>query len=349
MALDWVQRNIHAFGGDPSRVTIFGESSGARSVDNLITAPPDPIPFSAAILQSTVPEASFPTADKADSWHALVAKAGCDTSEDELDCMRRVPALVLKKLASDNEIVFTVYPDGGVTFADNMRATRLSSGLNQQAIARVPIMIGTNADEASAFLSGNTTIDTLLPAVLGSKTAARFLKAYRPLYTGYPSPKARDTALLTDFIYTCPSALIASDSDFVKIPAWRYFYNASYPNTELFPGSGAYHSAEIKPIFGTEPKNGATPFQIETSHVMQTAWADFAKNPDQGPGWDKTNMVQILGGGAVPGESDAGRSPSMTVPSKTVDTHCPAYKPIYDALALVAVLRDAIELVIGPG
>lgn len=315
-------------------------------MNNLVTAPPNPVPFAAAIIESGALQFNLGSGDTAATWRSLVAEANCSTAKDELECMRKVPALTLKNLTAENDLTFAPYGDGGVTYANDMRGQRLGSILNKSAIARVPLMVGSNANEASAFLQG-TTLDELFAGFLGKSTSALFLALYRPLYQGFPSPEARDEALATDFVFTCTTSLLASDSSFVNIPTWRYFFNASFPNTELFPGSGAYHSAEIRPIFGTNPSKGATPFQIDSSKATQKAWADFAKNPNAGPGWDKATLVQILGGGATPGESDIGRSASTTVKASKVDNRCLIYQPIYTAITATGLLRDAVDLVLG--
>ena len=84
----------------------------------------------------------------------------------------------------------------------------------------------------------------------------------------------------------CP--LSGTDND-------RYFYNASFPNVELFPGAGVYHSAEIVSVFGTYPREGATAEQIALSNVMQKTWAGFAKEPYAGPGWGQVPAVGVFG------------------------------------------------------
>ncbi|OAA78189.1 Carboxylesterase, type B [Akanthomyces lecanii RCEF 1005] len=348
LALDWVQRNIQSFGGDPNKVTIFGQSSGARSVDNLITTPPDPVPFAAAIMESTEPEIGMTGSDKQKAaWISLVAGANCNSTADVLECMRQVPAAKLQSIAEDNQLSFTASPDGGVTFANSIATRRSSSVLNPRSIARVPLLIGSNANEATPFLTGGVTLDEVMAAFLGNATAKLFLETYRPRYKGFASPEERDEALVTEFIYTCPTARLAGDSTSIKIPTWRYFYNASFANTELFPGSGAYHSAEIRPVFGFYPRADATPFEVESAKDIQKSWADFAKDPTGGLGWPQAPSVQVLGGGARPGESDGGRVASANVSASAVDARCGMYKPIYDAIQTAGVLGNVINSLLG--
>ncbi|OAA74026.1 Carboxylesterase, type B [Cordyceps fumosorosea ARSEF 2679] len=347
LALDWVQRNIEAFGGDPDLVTIFGQSSGARSVDTLITAPPDPVPFAAAIMESSEPELSMPDRDlEKATWNSLVSNAGCNSTANALDCMRQVPAAQLIAIAEKNGLSFTASPDGGVTFVNSIPAKRAASLVHRKAIARVPLLIGSNADEASPFLTGGVTLDEIMAAFLGNSTAELFLKKYRPTYTGYPTPEKRDEALVTDFVYTCPTARTAGDSTAVKIPTWRYFYNASFANTELFPGSGAYHSAEIRPVFGFYPRSSATAFEIESSRVIQKAWADFAKDPAGGPGWGQAPEVQLLGGGASPGLSDDNRLASAPINASITDAHCSQYKSLYDTIQVTGIIGNTLNAIL---
>ncbi len=306
------------------------------------------MPFAAAIMQSSEPEIGLVDPQKEiAAWDSLVSGANCSSASTVLDCMRQVPVAKLQRIADANSLSFTASPDGGVTFANSIGSRRAASMLNPKAIARVPLLIGSNANEGTAFLTGGVTLDDVMTGFLGNATAKKFLDTFRPKYKGFASDEQRDEALVTEFIYTCPTARLARDSTSAKVPTWRYFYNASFANTELFPGSGAYHSAEIRPIFGVYNETDSTSFQIESATAIQKAWADFAKDPTGGPGWSKAPSVQILGGGATPDESDEGRRASENFPASQVDARCGMFKPIYDSVQTIGVLRDVINSILG--
>ncbi|KAG5928326.1 hypothetical protein E4U42_000823 [Claviceps africana] len=137
--------------------------------------------------------------------------------------------------------------------------------------------------------------------------------------------------VVTEYLFQCTAALLAADSHAVGIPVWRYFYNASFPNTDIYPRSGAYHSADVKTLFGTFPLSDVTPFQVQLHLAMQSAWAAFAKDPTRGPGWDAAPAaIAVLGGGASPGVPDDGRMPISVVSPERIDRRCPLYNGLYN-------------------
>lgn len=257
LALDWIRKNIAAFGGSPDKVTIFGESAGGFSVQQLVTYPPDPMTFRAAILESRAFQAQGAT-NGVTPWQAAVAALNC-TGQDELACMRGKDAFEIK--AKTASIGFGPVADNA-TYTSKT-AERIAAGQT----AKVPILIGTNANE-------------------GTTLALSF--------TGIPAQ------VITDYEFTCVTGRYSAQLQNASYSVWRYYYNVSFPNTTPFPGAGAYHGSEIPQVFGTYPSINATQQQIALSKYIQTAWGDFAKNPSGGPAQDwpefgSGGLIQALG------------------------------------------------------
>ncbi|KAL3440160.1 Carboxylesterase [Aspergillus insuetus] len=330
LALDWVRRNIHAFGGDPKRVTIFGESAGGASVDALITLPPKPLPFHAAIMQSGDSSINDRADDTGISWKKLVELAGCARSRDTVRCMHHLPALKIKDTIERNALSFGPVHDG-VTYAAHPQRQRLNSTERKPLIARVPLIIGSNARDAWPLVSASlNNTEAYLRASFPTFTDAQraeLLSAY-PISpsSGIRSPSEQIAVIATEYGFQCPSKLIADATSNVGVPAWRYYFNASFPNTQIFPGSGAYHSSEIGLVFGTYRQQGATTFQGEMSRFMQKAWADFAKDPAAGPGWGGVTDVGVLGGLGGDGVETV-----VTVGQEVVDGRCAFFDELYAA------------------
>jgi carboxylesterase type B len=272
----------------------------------------------------------------AESWKKLVVLANCSNT-NELECIRALPATRLKDIAEHSALRFFPIHDGGVTWADNPRRDRIHSTKFHSQIARVPVLIGTNADEATVFVFGVPDTKKYLEAALPPGTRAGFineiLAAYGDNYPSTPYINGQLSKIYTDFVYQCPVGLVATESQMADIPTWRYYYNASFPNTQLFPGSGVSHSAEIGPVFATYDRAGSTPFQGELSRFMQKTWADFAKNPTQGPGWRTVPQVAVLGGGARPGQVDSDRRTVSTTDASLLDLRCGLFRAIFDLTA----------------
>ncbi|KJZ71169.1 hypothetical protein HIM_09424 [Hirsutella minnesotensis 3608] len=339
LALDWVQRNIHAFGGDPDRVTLFGQSAGAGSIDLLVTNPPEPIPFIAAIMQSGQGSITLPNRISAKSWHKLVSIAKCDPMR-ALACIRDMPVeKVLEYIERRGLAFFPIFD--GATWTGTGRVDRRKSTVAEPRIARVPVLVGSTADDGGVFVYGQKDLRAFLLDLLpkGFSLIDRIKERYgNKNDVNKRAPVNHFLAsVVKDFNFGCPAKIIAEESASVGIPSWRYYFDAGFANTEIFPGSGAYHCSEISLIFGTFPRNGTNPYQKQLSKTMQKAWADFAKNPTKGPGWEPTPKVSVFGDGYRPNSRGDGKRRVMVVRKPgLIDFPCSLYDNAYNAGILLS-------------
>ncbi|EEY16097.1 cholinesterase [Verticillium alfalfae VaMs.102] len=174
--------------------------------------------------------------------------------------------------------------------------------------APVPILLGSNGLEGSLFvqpfvkqlrdLPSDAAAIGLVEEVLGNVLGTVINRFLAPVSRGVTLVLFNLLSrTLTDVLYTCPAALVTKASVRADNPTWRYYFNATFPNTQaplILPeygidNVGAYHASEIPIVFGTygiyDKYAPSTEEQKALSRYMLRSWASFAKNPDGGPGW----------------------------------------------------------------
>ncbi|RVX68571.1 hypothetical protein B0A52_07995 [Exophiala mesophila] len=328
LAVDWVQRNIAAFGGDPEKVTLFGESAGADGIDALITSIPEDPPFRAAILQSApifIPS-TVNTSVARPGWALLAEAFNCSEThpESNLTCLQSQPAELIKSTIELFSLPFSPISDG-VTSVVSRTEARLNG-----SFAQIPVLAGSNADEGTIFTLGLNNSKQLLSVIFPE--APELLEPFLDIYPEDPeNPNAQVDGFIRDLVYQCPMLILTNMTQAAGIPSYRFVFNASFENTEFFPGAGAAHVSEIPIVWGTSPQENITDDQIALSLAMQTAWADFAKDPTSGPGFDSVPNVAVYGSGVGLHGDGSGRLLDE-LPSSIIDARCTLLAQIFELI-----------------
>lgn len=287
-ALRWVRDNIAAFGGDPGKVTIAGESAGGMSVCDHLVAPDSAGLFRGAIIASGPCQAqgALPEASRASLAYAQAA--GCGDPAGAADCLRRLPVDKLRKPVWYYGIGENMLsgPVTGTSLlpVDPMRA--ISTG----DAARVPVMIGTTRDEFTLFVALQylragkrfhaDAYPHLLQSTFGADAAA--VAEHYPLNRYNGSAAVAYSTAVTDGAFSCVADRIG-DALVADAPVYGYEFADPAPPTPdplrhlPFP-VGASHSLDLRYIFNMGGAPPPTPPQVALSDQMIDYWSSFVRD-----------------------------------------------------------------------
>jgi para-nitrobenzyl esterase len=293
LALQWVRRNIEAFGGDPAQVTLAGESAGSILVSLLMASDAAAPLFDGVIMQSGTYDLVHSREKSLEVAQAYLDVLGIQAGPDTLE---KLQALDASRMLQTQEAVQKRLP-GVVATAPWFDGELVPASIEvarYKKLRPMPMLGGVNRDEARLFEilpgpdllpMGRAALAPLLQLHVGDEHAARVLALY-------PDIPAGNRRLATDLEFLIPMLQFA-ERHAAHSPTWLYRFDESHPML-----GGAVHGLELSYLWNWTgalammARGGAlVGDRAALAERMRGYWISFVRTGSPGEGWPGFDMV----------------------------------------------------------